>query len=84
VAFGMPMGPLELMDLVGVDVAGHVSQNMYPPTATAGPGAGVGNSAKAREKSPVRASCSRPNSDASDSAARLSDRWPRSGKHLRE
>ncbi len=29
IAFGMPMGPLELMDLVGLDVAGHVSQNMH-------------------------------------------------------
>jgi len=29
VEFGMPMGPLELMDLVGIDVAGHVSRNMH-------------------------------------------------------
>lgn len=29
IMFGMPMGPLELMDLVGVEVAGHASRNMY-------------------------------------------------------
>lgn len=29
VAFGMPMGPLELTDLVGVAVAAHVADNMY-------------------------------------------------------
>jgi 3-hydroxyacyl-CoA dehydrogenase/enoyl-CoA hydratase/3-hydroxybutyryl-CoA epimerase len=29
IVFGMPMGPLELMDLVGVEVAGHVSKNMH-------------------------------------------------------
>ncbi|MGE3314324.1 MAG: 3-hydroxyacyl-CoA dehydrogenase NAD-binding domain-containing protein [Planctomycetaceae bacterium] len=29
IVFGMPMGPLELMDLVGVEVAGHVSRNMH-------------------------------------------------------
>ncbi len=28
VAFGMPMGPLALVDLVGLDVAAHVAQNM--------------------------------------------------------
>ncbi len=27
--FGMPMGPLELTDLVGVDVAAHVAANMH-------------------------------------------------------
>ena len=29
VAFGMPMGPLELTDLVGLDVAQHVATNMH-------------------------------------------------------
>lgn len=28
VEFGMPMGPLELIDLVGIGVSGHVSENM--------------------------------------------------------
>ncbi|MBM79546.1 MAG: hypothetical protein CMJ78_02995 [Planctomycetaceae bacterium] len=28
IAFGMPMGPLELTQLVGVDVAAHVAENM--------------------------------------------------------
>jgi len=27
--FGMPMGPLELTDLVGLNVAAHVAENMY-------------------------------------------------------
>jgi 3-hydroxyacyl-CoA dehydrogenase/enoyl-CoA hydratase/3-hydroxybutyryl-CoA epimerase len=27
--FGMPMGPLELTDLVGIDVATHVAENMH-------------------------------------------------------
>ena len=32
--FGMPMGPLELMDLVGLDIANHVGQelNLAPET----------------------------------------------------
>jgi len=29
IQFGMPMGPLELTELVGLDVAAHVAQNMY-------------------------------------------------------
>ena len=29
VDFGMPMGPLELSDLVGLEVAAHVAKNMY-------------------------------------------------------
>ncbi|MEO1997544.1 MAG: 3-hydroxyacyl-CoA dehydrogenase NAD-binding domain-containing protein [Planctomycetaceae bacterium] len=29
VQFGMPMGPLELTELVGLDVAAHVAQNMH-------------------------------------------------------
>jgi len=29
VRFGMPMGPLELTDLVGIDVAAHVAENMH-------------------------------------------------------
>lgn len=29
VEFGMPMGPLELTDLVGLDVAAHVAENIY-------------------------------------------------------
>ncbi|MDA1013521.1 MAG: 3-hydroxyacyl-CoA dehydrogenase NAD-binding domain-containing protein [Planctomycetota bacterium] len=29
VSFGMPMGPLELTDLVGVGVAAHVAENMH-------------------------------------------------------
>jgi 3-hydroxyacyl-CoA dehydrogenase/enoyl-CoA hydratase/3-hydroxybutyryl-CoA epimerase len=29
IRFGMPMGPIELTDLVGVDVAAHVAENMY-------------------------------------------------------
>jgi 3-hydroxyacyl-CoA dehydrogenase/enoyl-CoA hydratase/3-hydroxybutyryl-CoA epimerase len=29
IQFGMPMGPLELTDLVGIDVASHVAQNMH-------------------------------------------------------
>jgi 3-hydroxyacyl-CoA dehydrogenase/enoyl-CoA hydratase/3-hydroxybutyryl-CoA epimerase len=29
IQFGMPMGPLELTDLVGIDVAAHVAENMY-------------------------------------------------------
>ncbi len=29
IEFGMPMGPLELTDLVGIDVAAHVAENMH-------------------------------------------------------
>jgi 3-hydroxyacyl-CoA dehydrogenase / enoyl-CoA hydratase / 3-hydroxybutyryl-CoA epimerase len=29
IEFGKPMGPLELTDLVGIDVAAHVAQNMH-------------------------------------------------------
>jgi 3-hydroxyacyl-CoA dehydrogenase/enoyl-CoA hydratase/3-hydroxybutyryl-CoA epimerase len=29
IEFGMPMGPLELTDLVGIDVAAHVARNMH-------------------------------------------------------
>ncbi len=29
IRFGMPMGPLELTDLVGIDVAAHVAENMH-------------------------------------------------------
>ncbi len=29
IRFGMPMGPLELTDLVGLDVAAHVAKNMH-------------------------------------------------------
>lgn len=29
VEFGMPMGPLKLADLVGLDIAAHVAQNMH-------------------------------------------------------
>ena len=29
IIFGMPMGPLELTDLVGIDVAAHVAENMH-------------------------------------------------------
>ncbi|MGH7200619.1 MAG: 3-hydroxyacyl-CoA dehydrogenase NAD-binding domain-containing protein, partial [Planctomycetaceae bacterium] len=35
--FGMPMGPLELLDQVGVDVAAHVSKTMQAVLPDAGP-----------------------------------------------
>src|SRR5262249_38758596 len=28
--FGMPMGPLELLDQIGLDIAAHVAQSMQP------------------------------------------------------
>lgn len=35
--FGMPMGPLELLDVVGIDVGQHVSQTLVPTDKDASP-----------------------------------------------
>ena len=39
--FGMPMGPLELLDQIGLDVAGHVAASMQPVLAGRFPALGA-------------------------------------------